>query len=214
MSPERSPGAGPLAVALDVRDPFSYLALGPALALGRELDEPIHWRPFRGHVLKRPTEPSADDDRSVQHRRHRAQMIAREIAIYGDAQGLTIRDPYRDAPADAVHRAWLWLRTNDPERLEPFLGESFRRYWSLALDAADVSAAARLVSECGADGASFQLWADAEGADALDREIAEAAEAGVSATPTYLVGDEVFLGRQHLPMIRWLLAGRTGPAPI
>ena len=26
--------------------------------------------------------------------------------------------------------------------------------------------------------------------------------------------DEVFVGRQHLPMIRWILGGRVGPPPI
>jgi hypothetical protein len=37
---------------------------------------------------------------------------------------------------------------------------------------------------------------------------------GVSGVPCYLVEDEVFLGRQHLPMIRWILGGRRGPGPI
>ena len=28
------------------------------------------------------------------------------------------------------------------------------------------------------------------------------------------VGDEIFIGRQHLPMIGWILDGRVGPGPI
>lgn len=39
-------------------------------------------------------------------------------------------------------------------------------------------------------------------------------EMGVFDVPAYLVEDDLFLGRQHLPMIRWLLTGRRGPAPI
>ena len=40
------------------------------------------------------------------------------------------------------------------------------------------------------------------------------AEAGVGGVPAYLTCGEVFLGRQHLPMIRWLLEGEKGPVPI
>jgi 2-hydroxychromene-2-carboxylate isomerase len=32
--------------------------------------------------------------------------------------------------------------------------------------------------------------------------------------PGFVVEDEVFYGRQHLPMIRWILEGRSGPVPI
>ena len=39
-------------------------------------------------------------------------------------------------------------------------------------------------------------------------------EAGVFQTPAYLLGDEVFIGRQHLPLIRWRLEGERGPGPI
>ena len=37
---------------------------------------------------------------------------------------------------------------------------------------------------------------------------------GVNSAPTFVVGDELFRGRQHLPMIRWILGGRAGPGPI
>ena len=32
--------------------------------------------------------------------------------------------------------------------------------------------------------------------------------------PTYLVEGQMFMGRQHLPMIRWLLTGQEGPGPL
>ena len=38
--------------------------------------------------------------------------------------------------------------------------------------------------------------------------------AGLFNAPAYLVGEEVFFGRAHLPMIRWLLTDRAGPPPI
>lgn len=203
-----------LTIALDVRQPLAYLALGPAIAFGRERGLRINWLPLTAPPLRPPSMPGPDDDRGVRHRRHRAHMIAREIAVYAQARGLTIREPYRDGPPDAAHRAWLWVRARAPGSLEPFLVELFRRYWALELDAGDVAAAAEAVDACGADAAGFLAWAASDG-PAAARAVADAlAGAGVFQAPAYLVKDQVFSGRQHLPMIRWLLDGGTGPVPI
>jgi 2-hydroxychromene-2-carboxylate isomerase len=214
VSVDADPDAARLTVALDVRHPLAYLALGPGIAFGRELGLAIDWLPFAAQPLRPPSKPAPDDDRSIHHRRHRANMIAREIAVYGAAQGLRIEEPYRDAPADALHLAWLWVRDRAPEALEPFLVEVFRRYWALELEAADLDAVAKGVEAAGHDGAGFLAWAGSDGPAALERVADGLAGAGVSAVPSYLVGDELFLGRQHLPMIRWILAGRAGPVPI
>lgn len=210
-----STGEGPaLTVALDIRHPLAYLALGPALELGRELELAIDWLPLASELLRRPSTPGPDDDRGVLHRRHRARMIAREIAVYADAQGLTVKEPYRNGPADAAHLAWLWMRAHARDALEPFLVEIFRRYWTLELDAGDAIAVSKVVCACGGDAADFLAWSASDGPAALDRVARELADAGIFTLPAYLVADQVFCGRQHLPMIRWLLEGRTGPPPI
>jgi len=203
-----------LSVALDIRHPLAYLALAPAIEFGRELELAINWLPFRAEPLRPPAPTSAGDDRGTRHRRNRARMIAREIAVYAQSQGLRVEQPYRDEPAEAAGLAWLWMRAHAPELLEPFLLEMFRRYWALEFDASDLAAAEELVRVSGEDGAGFLEWATAEGRDALDRVGGELSGAGVAGVPAYLVGEQLFLGRQHLPVIRWLLEGSAGPVPI
>jgi 2-hydroxychromene-2-carboxylate isomerase len=203
-----------LTVALDLRHPFAFLALRPARELGRELGIEINWLPISAQPLRPPPAAQPGDDRGTRHKSHRAQMIAREIAIYADAQQRTVLEPYRAGPATAAHLAWLWLRARAPHALDEFLEELFRRYWSLELDADDLGAAARLVGACGGSTSDFEKWAADDGpqaAAALDEELADA---GLFQTPAYLVEDEVFYGRQHLPMIRWILTDRRGPIPI
>ena len=46
--------------------------------------------------------------------------------------------------------------------------------------------------------------------DALQDEILDLGYFGV---PTYVIDDEVYFGREHLPRIRWHLAGKPGPLP-
>jgi 2-hydroxychromene-2-carboxylate isomerase len=214
MSTSTDLGVSKLTVALDIRNPFAFLALRPAIEFGRELGVAINWLPFTAEPLHPPSTPSADDDRGARHRRHRAHMIAREIAIYSEAQGLTVKEPYRDAPGDAANLAWLWMRAHAPESLESFLVELFRRYWALELDAGDARDVSKVVSACGEDAARFLEWAVSEGAGAAEVVSKELEEAGVLTVPAYLVSDQIFYGRQHLPMIRWLFEDQKGPVPI
>lgn len=208
------PASAPLRVALDLRHPFAYLALGPTLRLGRELGLAIDWLPLCAQTLRPPSPPGPRDDRGIRHRRHRAHMIAREIAVYADAQGLTLREPYRDDPADAANLAWLWVRAEAPPRLLPFLQETFRRYWAVELAAGDPDAVAEVLRACGLDADAFRRWAGGPGSELAAQVAGELAAVGVFQSPAYVLDGEVFYGRQHLPMIRWLLQGRQGPAPI
>ena len=60
----------------------------------------------------------------------------------------------------------------------------------------------------------FRAYAAGEGPRALESLRAELAAAGVWNTPAYLVAGELFIGRQHLPMVEWLARGRAGAPPI
>ena len=45
--------------------------------------------------------------------------------------------------------------------------------------------------------------------DTLKNDTAIAKEQGVISTPTYQIGEELFLGREHLPWIQQMLKGRS-----
>ncbi len=206
--------ASALTVLLDVRHPLAYLALAPAAAFGAERGIAVNWLPFTVQPLRAPSEPGPADDRSTRHKRNRAQMIAREIETYAAAQGLTVREYYRDGDARAVELGWLWMRAHHPAGLLPFLTEAFRAYWAVELDPSDLAATTRLVDREGADGATFEAWAAGEGPE-IARGLHDAlVSRGIGGVPGYLVEGEFFQGRQHLAMIGWILDGRQGPGPI
>jgi len=203
-----------LSILLDVRHPLAYLALRPAVAMAREVGAEVDWLPVVAGPLKRPSAPGADDDRGVRHRRARAQAIAREVEVYSAGQNLVLKEIYRAPDPAALNLGWLWLRERQSERLEAFLLEAFRAYWALELDPSSPSEVATLLNAVDADGAEFQAWAAGDGPSVASRLADELHERGLSRTPCYLVGEEVFVGRQHLPMVRWILEGRTGRVPI
>jgi 2-hydroxychromene-2-carboxylate isomerase len=205
--------AARLSVLLDIRQPHAYLALHPAGELAAE-GVAVDWLPIAVTPLKPPPNAGPDDERSLRHRRNRADAVAREIETYAAAQGLVIRDYYRDPDPTPFHVAWLWVRDVRPERLFAFLSEAFRAYWSREFDPSEAAAVEALLKAADLNGAEFAVWRDGDGATALDALATDLAERGLSRSPTYLLEDEVFVGRQHLPMIRWILAGRVGRGPI
>ena len=203
-----------LSVALDLRHPLAYLALVPTRALGERLSISIDWLPLAVPPLNAPSEPGPDDDRGIRHRRSRAQAIAREIETYGAAQGLTLRGCYRSPDPSLAHRAWIWLRDRHPERLQPFLSELFSGYWAERLDPTIEKDVIRVIEAAGVDPGPFSSWLETDGPGA-ERDLAsELAANGLNQVPAFVVGDEVFYGRQHLPMIEWMLTGREGRGPI
>ncbi len=206
--------AARLSVLLDLRHPLAYLALHPTIELAREEGLEINWLPVRVPTLKIPSTPSPDDDRGIRHRRNRAQAVAREIESYSNAQGLVLREYYRDTDPTAAYIGWLWLREQKHERLEAYLAEVFRAYWALDLDPADHKAVSRIIDNLGADRPAVEAWAADRGPASVSAIAEELSAHGFAGAPAYLIDGEAFLGRQHLPMIRWMLGGRVGPGPI
>ncbi len=214
MSAPMELSRSPVCIALDIRHPLAYLALRPAIEFGREMTIDIDWLPFAGRSLREPKAPDPNDDRGIRHRRHRANMIAREIAIHSQAAGLTVLEPYRAGTSVAAHLGWLWVREQSPESLPGFLEELFRRYWTLEVDVADLAGVVDVLRARGLHSPEFDEWTEIEGSGQAEKIASALRETGVFQAPAYLVEDEVFCGRQHLPMIRWILNGRVGPGPI
>lgn len=207
-------GAARLTVVLDVRYPLAALALRPTLDLAREMSLDVDWLPLAVPPLKAPGAPGADDDRGTRHRRYRAEAIAREIETYSAAQGVVLRDWYRDGSAEAAHLAWLWTRDRHRASLTDLLVDLFDAYGSSELDASSIEDVAARVAAHTGSAEAFVRWARSEGPPALEAVEARLRTLGLASVPAFIVEDEVFLGRQHLPMIRWLLEGRVGPPPI
>ena len=210
--PEPFAFAAPLSVCVDVKHPQAYLALGPVLALAAELGIDVDWLPFPAQAMKPP--PPAADDRGTRHRRLRAEYWRSEIARYAEVQGIVIDDPFRQGDSTAVSLAHLWLRSRAPGSVPGFLERVFADYWRGDLDAGDVDAVADRLQDFDVGRAAFASFARGAGEAELAVLRSRLVSAGVFSVPSLVVENEVFVGRAHLPMVRWMLGGRVGPPPI
>jgi 2-hydroxychromene-2-carboxylate isomerase len=205
-----SPGpAGPLSVAIDFKSPNAYLAIGPTCALAEQLGVSVDWQPFLVSPWKNHSPGSGANDRGARHRRIRADYAEREVMRYAADRGLAIRGLHRQTDSSLAAIGLLWTRRGPAPLVQTYVQRVFERYWREELDIEDENTLSALLAEIGAPVAGFLAFAGGEGRAELERVQSESTKAGIFEVPTYLLDGDIYVGRQHLPLIRALLSGGT-----
>lgn len=211
-----SASKAPLVVAIDFKQPQSYLAKNPTAKLAAALGVAIDWQPVESRPFEAPPAQSAAGDRGMRHRRFRALYLERDLRRYAEAQGLVLGDLHRKTDGSVAGMGLLFAKSRAAENgsatvADAYVDAVFDGYWRGSLDLDDVEAIRAVLERAGAPAAGFDPAALRPEYEAT---VARWREAGVIEAPAYIVGDELFIGRSHLPMIEWLWKGKTGPPPI
>ena len=198
---------GPLSVVIDFKSPNAYLAIGPTCELAEQLGVTVDWQPFLVSPWKDHNPGSGANDRGARHRRFRADYSERDVMRYAADRGLVIRGLHRQTDSSLAATGLLWMRRGPAALVRAYVQRVFERYWRDELDIEDESALSTLLAEIGAPVAGFTAFARGEGRAELERLQSESIKAGLFEVPTYLLDDDMYVGRQHLPLIRALLLG-------
>lgn len=204
---------------IDFKSPYAYLAIEPTRRLGRELGITIDWHPF---VLDIPSYlGSAKLDKSggvAEASRSEDQWSGVKYAYYdcrryANLYGMTIRGTVKIWDTDLAAAGMLWAKAQGEEILQRYIDGIYVPFWRRELDVESFDTIEQVLANAGAQLAGFKTFVGGEGRQ-RNREIQEAAfDQGIFGVPTYVIGDDKYFGREHLPRIRWQLAGAHGPAP-
>ncbi len=189
-----------LTVYIDFKSAASYLALEPTLELARETGIAIDWLPFSVRPFFVPKEQE-NETVGERHRRVRA-AAQRDIHLhYAAVQGRDMQFSDMPAGSDAALAA-LAMIEGDPV---PFLRAAFAAYWAERADLADETAVETLLQSVDMDRPDWE-----SASVKLDSIRSRAEESGIFEAPSYLIADQLFLGREHLPWIRSIIAAKHG----
>ncbi len=212
-------GDVPLAVYIDLKSPYAYLAIDPTRAMARSLGVAIDWRPFtldipsylgsaklnaKGDVAKSARTPQQWS--GVKY----AYMDARR---YANLTGKTVRGTVKIWDSSLAAIAMSWAKEQGADAFDRFLDEIYPPFWRRELDIEDAAVLENVLVKAGLETDGFADYVAGRGRARHDRANAEAFDAGVFGVPTYLVGDELWFGREHLPRVAWILAFDAGDAP-
>jgi 2-hydroxychromene-2-carboxylate isomerase len=200
-----------LPIAIDFKSPQAYLAVAPTCALADELGIAVDWQPLVITPSKAAAARASIDDRGTRHRRSRSGYMERDVARYAADRGLAIEglDRRKDSTLAAI--GLLWAKRHGPALARTYVERVFERAGRSELDIEDEHSIVALLAEIGAQTSGFETFATADGRASLARIQSDLGNQGVFEVPTYLLNDDVFLGRQHLPLVRSLLATRAAP---
>ena len=209
----------PLIVYVDVKSPYAFVAIRPTLALEVELGMKFDWRPltldipsYLGSAEKKAGKVVASSGRSPK--------VWNAIRYsYGDArryakrQGLILKGTEKIWDSSIANIGILWVAERDRDKLDRYFEAVFPPFWRRELDIEDVEVVKSCLIEAGIDANGFNDFQSGEGRALHDDLQSQFHPHGIYGVPTFVVGDEVLFGREHIPYLRWHLSGQKGPAP-
>ena len=196
-----------LEIYLDPKDPLGYLALQGTAALLANTESTALWLPMQVDSWKEPgPRPNPEADRGARHRWFRAAYRERELRYYAQVQQLPIHGLYRQTDSRQAAMAMLWLssRQHTNETMLSFLQALTRNYWSAAEQGMDNSQMLPLLKAHDAPG--FARFCEQEGPDQLAAQLNRNAELGVIRGPAFRYQEQLFIGREHLPLLAELIS--------
>jgi 2-hydroxychromene-2-carboxylate isomerase len=211
-------GEARLAVYVDLKSPYAFIAIEPTRDMARALGVDVDWRPFTLDIPSYLGSAKLATDGKTVERAHRTpeqwtgvRYAYRDARRYASLKNRTLRGTIKIWDSSRAGIAMLWAKRHGA--FEEFVDVAYPPFWRRELDIDDWAVLERALAEAGVPVEGFREWAEGPGRQLHDETNEAAFAAGVYGVPTYLVEDEMWFGREHLPRIAWILAGRRGPAP-
>jgi 2-hydroxychromene-2-carboxylate isomerase len=212
-------GDAALAVYIDLKSPYAFIAIEPTRAMAAAVGVRIDFRPFTLDIPSYLGSARLDKKGRVAAANRTPQQWTgvryayRDARRYASLRDKTLRGTEKIWDSSLAGIAMLWAKRQGDDAFDRFVDEAYERFWRRDLDIEDLDVLEKLLRETGLEADGFPGFAKGPGRVEHD-ELNEAAfAAGVFGVPTYLVADELWFGREHLPRVEWLLGGAVGAAP-
>lgn len=209
----------PLKVYIDYKSPYAFIAKDPAYALEAEFGIQIDWYPLTLNIGSYLGTAKTDNGgKVVENNRSPRQWAAvkyayRDARRYASLRGLTLRGTQKIWDSSTAAIGLLWAKQQGHDPLKRYTDNVYERFWQRDLDIEDPQVILAVLREAGVDVNGFMEYLAGEGRryhDALQDEILDG---GLFGVPTFVIDGEMYFGREHLPRVRWHLAGGPGPLP-
>jgi 2-hydroxychromene-2-carboxylate isomerase len=201
-----------IALYIDYKSPYAYLAKDPAYALERDFGVTIDWLPYVLNIPDFLGSARLDDKGDVIEENRTAHQWRRVKYSYMDCRrqarkrGLTIRGTTKIWDTVLAACGMLWAKRQGGAVFRGYHDRTSERFWKRELDIEDIAVVTAVLAEAGADTSGFAAYAAAEGPAEINRIRLDAEAAGVFGTPTFVIDGELFWGGEHIPDIREMLA--------
>lgn len=205
-----------LTICIDFSNLSTYVALLETKKLVDDFALEVHWLPLVKSGANR-TSKSGDDGPMAAYKARRAdarEKFARE-ELLRNCRYLDISEELGSREFDTTYLAQglLWL-----EEVDVSAGDYWRYmdtvFAAMFREQQVIETADQIIHLLDQSGVAVSGVSDFLGKNELPAVQEKLLQGGVFESPTFIYQGERYLGRQHHPLLRWILGGKEGQAPV
>jgi len=202
-----------ITIYIDFKSPYTYLSISPIKKLAKELNIKIDWLPYVLDIPEYLGSAKVDNKGKVlessrnDHQWRRVRYSYMDCRRYANLKKMTVLGPQKIWNTKLVSIALLWVKKQNSLLIEDFIDHIFVNFWKRELDIENFDIVETIIEKCGISQSGFKEWKKNTGKNELDAIMNEAHEKGVFGVPSYIIEDELFWGREQIPMIKARLTG-------
>ncbi|PZP96619.1 MAG: 2-hydroxychromene-2-carboxylate isomerase [Variovorax paradoxus] len=186
----------------DISSPWTYLAFTNVQPMAAELGATIHWKPFMVGGVFNAVNPTVYESRRTPVPAKQA-YLGKSLADWARWTGVQIHFPPKVFPVNSVKLMRGCLVLDAQGRLPAFAKAGFEAYWRDDLDISQDSVVREVCARAGVDADALLAAIGAqEIKDQLRANTEELIARGGFGTPTIFLGDDMYFGNDHLPLVR------------
>ncbi len=197
-----------ITVYIDFKSPYAYLAIEPTRKLFNSLNIKINWVPYVLDIPEYLGSAKVDNSGKVvennrnEHQWRRVRYSYMDCRRYANIRNMTILGPRKIWDTRMISTTLLWVKKNNFSLLNEFIDHVYKSFWERNLDIENISIIQKVLEKMQITSKGLEEWLSNEGKKNLELVISEAHNKGVFGVPFYIFKEELFWGREQLPMIK------------
>ena len=192
---------------IDIKSPYAYLALDPAIKMFDQLGLKWNVWPYTLDIADYLGSATINNDGKIissnrtPHQWRRVKYSYMDCRRMANLQGKTILGTQKIWDSSLFSIAHLWIKEKSEQTLLPFLRESFQLFWERKLDIENEEVISNLLTKFQLDSAEFKSWMEPN-RNSVTSLMDAALSKGIFGVPTFVFEEEIFWGSEKLGLIK------------
>ena len=197
---------------IDIKSPYAYLALDPAIKMFDQLGLQWNLLPYTLDIADYLGSATVNNEGKIissnrtAHQWRRVKYSYMDCRRMANLQGKTVLGTQKIWDSSLFSMAHLWVKEKSEKTLLPFLRESFQLFWKRELDIENEKVLLNLIDKFQLDSTDFISW-KSNNQNCVASLMDTALSMGIFGVPTFVFEEEIFWGSEKLALISAKVTG-------